>query len=186
MAMLEKKEFERIRKEIAADESKRESVISASREILLISKHLIYAIHRDDMNSAEKLEKDIRIKAKKLPRDECGTGMRGAALQEYAEAAALFDFVTKNRIPTAADLGIPTSDYLAGLADLTGELVRMAVNRAIKKDRQAVERIREAVDLLYGEFIQLDLRNSELRKKSDQVKWSLQKIEDVVYNMSRN
>ena len=62
-----------------------------------------------------------------------------------------------------------------GLCDLTGELGRKAVNEVIKKNFKQAEQIRELVDEIYGEFLKLNLRNSELRKKSDQIKWNLKK-----------
>ncbi|MBT7927970.1 hypothetical protein HN695_06565, partial [Candidatus Woesearchaeota archaeon] len=30
----------------------------------------------------------------------------------------------------------------------------------------------------------MDLRNGELRKKSDAIKWNLKKIEDILYDIS--
>ena len=70
-----------------------------------------------------------------------------------------------------------------GLCDLTGELVRMAVNAAIRKQFKDVERWHHITAELYGEFLKLDLRNGELRKKSDQIKWNLQKLEGLMYDL---
>jgi hypothetical protein len=46
-------------------------------------------------------------------------------------------------------------------------------------------KIREAVEEIYGEFLNFDLRNGELRKKSDQIKWNMQKLEDLVYDLKK-
>ena len=70
-----------------------------------------------------------------------------------------------------------------GLCDLTGELMRKAVDEIINKNFDAALKIKELVSLIYGEFLQFNLRNGELRKKSDQIKWNLQKIEDLVYDV---
>ena len=37
---------------------------------------------------------------------------------------------------------------------------------------------------IYGEFLKLHLRNGELRKKSDAIKWNLKKLEEVMYDIS--
>jgi len=70
-----------------------------------------------------------------------------------------------------------------GLCDLTGELVRKAVNDVIKKNFKQAMEIKDLVDEIYGEFLKFNLRNSELRRKSDQIKWNLKKLEDVVFEL---
>ena len=52
-----------------------------------------------------------------------------------------------------------------------------------EKDFSEVEKIRELVEEIYGEFLKLDLRNGELRKKSDAIKWNLRKLEDLVLSI---
>ena len=64
--MLDKKEFGKIRKEIADFDVKRESIIQQSREIINVSKRIIYAVHRDDIKSASTYVKDIEKKKKAL------------------------------------------------------------------------------------------------------------------------
>lgn len=184
--MIDKKEFSEIRKELESNDTKREQLIRDSRDIIRISKRIIYAILRDDFSKAEKLAKTIKSKVGKLPSDDYGTGAKRVALQEYAEAITLLGFAKSGKIPSRKALGIDSENYLAGLSDLTGELVRMAVNKAIKKDYDAVLRIKRFVEEIYGEFLQFNLRNSELRKKSDQIKWNLQKLEDMAYGISKN
>jgi translin len=184
--MLDKKVFAKIKKEIARYEEKRESLIRESRDIIRLSKQIIYALQRNDVKKAGSLSKNIKLKVKKLPSDDYSTGMKRVALQEYVEAMALLGFVKSGKIPTPKALGVGNDEYLAGIADLTGELVRMAVNRAINKKNDEVFSIKELVDAVYGEFLQIDLRNSELRKKADQIKWNMQKLADVAYDISKN
>ncbi len=184
--MLNKKEFAGIRKDLLQYDKKRESLIQNSRLIIKLSKQIIYALLRDDFKKAAILAKKIKSDVKKLPSEDYSTGMKRVAFQEYVEAITLFDFIKSGKIPTRAALGVNTENYLAGLADLTGELMRMAVNKAIKKDYDKVLEIKELVAGIYGEFLQFELRNSELRKKSDQIKWNLQKLEDMIYRISQN
>jgi hypothetical protein len=53
--------------------------------------------------------------------------------------------------------------YLAGVLDFTGELNRYAVGRATARDVGAVQRARDVVDALQGQFLHMDLRNGSLR-----------------------
>jgi translin len=183
--MLNKKEFAKIRAELVKSEKARELLIQDSREIIRLSKLIIYALHRGDLKKAAVLVKKIKSKTKNLPSENYGTGVKNVALQEYTEAMALFSFVKTKKIPTRSELGVDTGNYLAGLCDLTGELVRMAVNRAIKKQYDDVFKIKNLVEAIYGEFLQLDLRGGELRKKSDQIKWNLQKLENTAYDIMK-
>ena len=182
---IDKKDFSAIRVELKKSEEKRESLIQESRNIIRLSKHIIYAIHRDDLKKAESLSKKITAMAKKLPEHDRSTGLKHVAQQEYVEAIALLSFVKSNKVPNRKYFGVPTEAYLGGISDLSGELLRLAVNKAIKKKYDEVAKIKAVVEEIYGEFLQLDLRNGELRKKSDQIKWNLQKLEDMAYNISR-
>lgn len=183
--MINKKEFEKIRKEIAGFEVKRESIIQKSREIITLSKRIIYALHRDDVKSASSYVTEIEKKKSSLEDTHAwlDTNINQTAFQEYAEALCYYHFIKNKKIPTRASLKIDNENYLMGLCDLTGELVRKAVNEAIKQNFKQAMEIKELVDEIYGEFLKFNLRNSELRKKSDQIKWNLTKLEDVVFDM---
>ena len=78
---------------------------------------------------------------------------------------------------------VDVEHYLLGLCDLTGELVRKAVNDIIRKKYGNALKIKELVEEIYGEFLKLDLRNNELRVKSDSIKYNLKKLEDIVYDL---
>ncbi|MFH0868383.1 MAG: hypothetical protein V1831_03645 [Candidatus Woesearchaeota archaeon] len=182
--MLDKKEFARIRKEIAEFDVKRESIIQISREVINLSKKIIYALHRNDIKSASSYVKEIEKKKKSLSAYmRLDTNITQTALQEYAEALCYYHFVKNKKIPTNDYLKIDTESYLLGLCDLTGELVRKAVNEVIKKNFSYAMEIKNLVEEIYGEFLEFNLRNSELRKKSDQIKWNLKKLEDVVFEL---
>ena len=184
--MIDTKEFTSIRNEMHSLDLKREEVIQASREIITLSKVIIYAAQRDDMREAEESLKKIRQKVSNLKKVKIhtDTNINSVAFQEYVEAAAFFDFVKSGRIPTRANLGVSAEDYLSGICDLTGELVRKAVYDVINKKYGSAKKITELVHDIYGEFLKLNLRNGELRKKSDSIKWNLKKLEEVMYDIS--
>lgn len=182
--MINKNDFEAIRKELKDFEIKREETIQISREVITLSKQIIYSVHRNDLNNASKLIKDIKSRIKKLDKTKnYDTGISNVAFQEHVEAVAFYELIKNNKLPTKNELDVDVEAYLSGLADLTGELGRKAVHDAIKKDYKSVIRIKEIVEDIYGEFLKFDLRNGELRKKSDAIKWNLNKLEDLVLSL---
>ena len=184
--MLNKSEFNKIRVEMHKTDVKREAVIQLSREIITLSKQVIYAAQRNDLKEAasavNKIKKDVN-KLKKI-NIQTDTNINSVAFQEYVEAIAFYEFVKNKKIPAKASLGVSAENYLSGLCDLTGELVRKAIYDVIHKKFDEAERIKELVHDIYGEFLKLHLRNGELRKKSDSIKWNLKKLEEVMYDIS--
>ncbi|MBW3011644.1 hypothetical protein KY311_00510 [Candidatus Woesearchaeota archaeon] len=185
---LDKKDFIEMRKEIEEYDEKREELIRQSRDIIKLSKQIIYAVHRKDFSSAEKdlneiksLAEKISSKVQKDPKLDIGSFKQ--AIQEYVEAAAYYHFEKTKKLPTKKELAVDAEYYLLGLCDLTGELVRNAVNSGINDDTQKVVEIKKFVDELYDELMQFDLRNSELRRKVDGVKWDLKKLDDLVFGL---
>ena len=184
--MLNKKEFKKLRDEMHAFDIKREQIIQASREIISLSKQIIYATQRGDMKDAASAIKKIKAKVKKLGGKDIAfdTNINSVAFQEYVEAIAFYEFIKNKKIPTRASLNVSAEDYLSGICDLTGELVRKAIYDVIHKRFDDAIKIKELVHDIYGEFLKLHLRNGELRKKSDAIKWNLKKLEEVMYDIS--
>ena len=58
--------------------------------------------------------------------------------------------------------------------------MRMAVGKMIQGKVDDVQKIKDLLMEIYGEFLHFNLRNGELRKKSDAIKWNLTKVEDLL------
>lgn len=187
--MLDKKEFRNIEREISESDRQREILIKKSRDILKLSKQLIYSLHRNNLNEADKLVNNVQKEKQNLDRIAnkysrlLYEGSYSEALQEYAEALSYYAFIKGHKIPNRASLKVNTEDYLMGICDLTGELARKAVALAVKRDYKGVLKIKDLVEELYGEFLKFNLRNNQLRKKSDSIKWNLKKIEEIMYDI---
>lgn len=183
--MLNKQEFSKIRKEIEEFDNKREAIIQLSRNIINISKRIIYGLHRGDIKTATKYVKEIIKQKSNLDKTNIylDTNINKVAYQEYVEALAYFHYIKDKKIPTKSSLKVATDDYLMGLCDLTGELGRKAVHEVIKGHNKNALSIKKLVEDIYEEFLKFNLRNSELRKKSDQIKWNLKKLEDLVFDI---
>jgi len=185
------KGFNEIREKLASYDSKREELIKKARELLKISKQVIYSIHRENtkeslsnLNKANKIKKELD-KIASFDQKLFFEASYSDACQEYAEAVCYYDFIQNKRIPSFKDLGISYEDYLMGICDLTGELTRKAVSLATKRKPKEVEKIKRFVEDIYGEFLKFDLRNGSLRKKYDSIKWNLKKLEEVMYDLKK-
>ena len=58
--------FTKLRKDIQDYDTERENLIKKSRDVLKLSKQIIYAVHRDDLTEAAKLIKEIEAEKKNL------------------------------------------------------------------------------------------------------------------------
>lgn len=178
--------FKKLRREIQDYDTEREKLIKKSRDVLKLSKQIIYAVHRDEIVAAERLIKQIEKEKDKLneiakhsKKMSC-EGSYKVAIQEYVEALLYYHFVKEGKL---VNLKVRAEHFVLGLADLPGELVRKAVFLAGKGNVGKVIKIKEAVDLIYGELLMFDFRDNEIRRKIDAVKYDLRKLEDLVLDL---
>ncbi|OAX76960.1 hypothetical protein ACJ72_08746 [Emergomyces africanus] len=75
-------------------------------------------------------------------------------------------------------------EYLQALISLVEELSRLAVNSVTLGDYSRPLQISKFVSDLQAGFQLLNLKNDSLRKRSDGIKYSVKKVEDVVYDLS--
>lgn len=187
--MIDKQDFKAISKDMQIYDKQRESIIHESRILLKLSKQLIYSLHRNNLKEANNLHTEIKKQKHKLDNISHKNtklqyeGSYHAAVEEYVEALCFYEFINKKKIPTRIQLGSSTEDYLAGLCDLTGELSRRAVNLIIRKKNKEAEKIKNLVEELYGEFLKFNLRNGNLRKKYDSIKYNLKRLEEMMYDI---
>ena len=180
--------FTKLRKEIDNYDKARETLIIQSRSVLKSAKLLIYSIHRKqeiekNKTTLIKEKKALDIIAKKEKRFVY-EGSYSDAMQEYVEAIEYYSFYKTGKILGPEKVKAEPNDYLMGICDLTGELGRKSVMAAIDNDIETVKNIKEFVDNIFKEFLKMNLRNGQVRKKSDSIKWNLKKIEEVLYDLS--
>lgn len=188
--MLDTSDFERIDAQLRAYDEKREQVIKRSRDIQKLSKQAIFSLHRGASAEAES-----RIAAAKKAAEELlplirdnptlRPGSYSNAIEEYAEAVAFRCYLTDGRLIRQAEVELAeVEEYLGGVLDFTGELGRLAIAQATRRDEAAVQRARDLVEAIMGQFLQFDLRNGSLRKKYDALKYTLKKLENTLYELS--
>lgn len=113
------------------------------------------------------------------------TGSFSAALEEYAEASIFRNFLQTGAVlPHRLLRYCDGEEYLGGLLDFAGELNRFAVARATRRDAASVRHCRDVLDGLNGVFLQFNFRNGSLRQKYDGLKYTVQKVENLLYELS--
>lgn len=186
-----KEEFEKISNYYAGDDKLRDEMINITREITKLSKMSIYSSQRNDFDEAEKLilsaEEKIKCALNILNKAELDLiNNLKSGLEEYIEAKMFYNYLKLNKFITMDEMNIsvlPYETYLCALCDFTGELGKKVVSLAIENNIDEIYNIKKFIDDVYGHFIKFDFRSSELRKKFEGLKYTINKIESVVYDL---
>jgi predicted translin family RNA/ssDNA-binding protein len=186
---VDKRAFAHMRQQLGSFDRLREQLIKLSRDALASSKKAIYSLHRNETATAKAQlasAKKVIAKLNAILRQDAHlatVGAYGEAVEEYVEAACYYSLMTRNILPTAQQLGVDVDSYLPGLCDLVGELVRKAINSAIKGDKKTALAIRDFVSQVYQELMLFDFRNTPTRRKFDSIKYGLEKLEDLALQL---
>ena len=186
--MINKKFIQKLKQKYDEHESERRQIISLANVILHDSKRVIFSLHRaDEKKAGESLKEIERILInleKKFGYARLSQeGSYKAGVEEYVEAKMLFKVVSGEKVDLIKDITINAESYLGGISDLTGELVRQAVNRAAAGKLKEVERVKKAIEDIMAELVEFDM-TGYLRTKYDQAKGNLRKIEQINYEIN--
>ncbi|KAG2702553.1 hypothetical protein I3843_06G088800 [Carya illinoinensis] len=194
---------------------KRERVVKASRDVTINSKKVIFQVHRVGKHNREevleKAEKDLASVTgqymSRLVRELQGTDfwkLRRAytpGVQEYVEAATFCKFCKTGTLlnldeinatllplsdPSFEPLQINVLDYILGLADLTGELMRLAIGRISEGELEFAEKICRFARDIYRELTLLVPHmddSSDMKTKMDTMLQSVIKIENACFSV---
>ena len=154
----------------------REETHESMRKATSLSKQAILLIHQKKYGEAEKFIAEANDKisslwklAKDYPEIIYG-GMFSAALQEYSEARIFYVLVKESRFVSPAEINVPCSDYVLGLADVIGEYRRLALDDLREGEVKKGEECLEIMDQVFIQLLALDeayMLVPGLRHKSD-------------------
>ena len=168
--------LDEVKRELTEKERTREVAHEDMRKATNFSKQSILRHHQKKQEEAEKLiEKAkelilrLRTMAKEYPSIIYG-GIFSAALQEYSEAAIFLTLAKETRFATPKELGVPSADYVLGLADVIGEYRRLALDALRVGDAERGDDCLKTMDEIYLELTALDeayMLVPGLRRKCD-------------------
>lgn len=168
--------LQEIKTELVQKNSTREEMHECMRKATSLSKQAILLIHQKKYAEAEKLitQAKERISSLQALSEECPDivygGMFSAALQEYAEARIFNVLVKESRFVTPAEIKVPPTDYVLGLADVIGEYRRLALDNLREGEVKKGEECLEIMDQVFIQLLALDeayMLVPGLRHKSD-------------------
>ncbi len=179
------------KKEVVRSDLIRESIIKKSRIILKNSKKAIFLLQDSNYKKAKELINSNFESIKKIydsyPNSiVVNIGAFSEAIQEFTEAYILYNllsdiFKRDDYIKINLHELINYDDYLKGLCDVSGELVRISVKLSIKDKIDQVIEIEELLNKVYYQLLQFTNYSGSLRNKIDSVKWNLSKIQEIIF-----
>ncbi|MDO8626325.1 MAG: hypothetical protein Q7K39_02615 [Candidatus Magasanikbacteria bacterium] len=187
--MLNKKYFTTIRQDLLAYAEKRREVIKAAGDAQHAAKKTIFALQRDDLKAGTESLEYAREKLTGLYKkyqsepDLFAEGSYRAGLEEFVEATLFQQFLDKKNLDQIKGLPIDSDLFVSGLCDLPGEILRYAIKLATARKHSDVKNCLGAVQEIISELVDMDLTGYN-RQKFDQAKQALNKLEQVVYELS--
>lgn len=186
--MLNKKFIQKLKKEHVEHNNERRQIISLSNIILHDSKRVIFSLHREDVKKAEEslnqIEKIIIKLDKKFGYNRLKEeGSYKAGVEEYVEARSFFMVLSGKKLEKFKGIKLSYESYLGGICDLSGELVRRAVNKAANGEYEEVKKIKKMINEIMSELVEFDMAGY-LRTKYDQARGNLRKIEQINYEIN--
>jgi predicted translin family RNA/ssDNA-binding protein len=186
--MLNKKYFQKIRKDLLDYAGTRREVIKVCGDAQHLAKKAIFARQRDDVEAEANLREAGAILAglqKKHARDSrvFDEGAYKAAVEEFVEATLFSRYLKGEEMGEINNLNISSESFVGGLCDVPGELLRYAVKSAMVKDFKKVKKCFDAADAILSELVDMDLTGYN-RQKFDQAKQACYKLEQVAYEVS--
>jgi len=185
--MINKTLFKTLKKNYKKLNGERRQIISASNIILHDSKRVIFALHRGEIKKAgeslREIEKNLKSLEKKFGHTRINQeGAYKAGAEEYVEAKMFFKVLKNQKVDKITEVNLIVDSYLGGICDLTGELVRLAINLASNKKFNEVEKIKIVINNILAELVEFDM-TGYTRTKYDQAKGNLRKIEQMDYEI---
>ncbi|PRP85526.1 translin-associated protein X-like isoform 2 [Planoprotostelium fungivorum] len=188
---------------------RRERLIKLSRDTTIASKRLIFLLHRfpsssesegeDIMTEAQSQMQSIHANFHSMSADLMNHDYYkyhrafSPGVQEYLEAVLFKEYLQTKTLLTlekaqsdikesdaeGREFIITHMDYLLGIADFTGELMRLCINSVALGQHEEVD-----LHLKFLPFLPMSINDRELGKKYEVMKQSLIKVENVVFNVT--
>ena len=109
-------------------------------------------------------------------------------MEDFARLSAFRHFLATAELwpmPDGSTSAITDEEYLAGACmGLSQDLSRYALGRATIRDEASVQAAKELVAKIMDFLVQFDFRNGPLRRKYDGVKYALQALERLLYELA--
>lgn len=204
--------FKEIQKELDTRYDKHERIVKSSRDLTIHSKRAIFLLQRvtgadkqdDILGEAEQklveLNRFLKAIAVELVGEDPYRFRRAYSpgLQEYIEALSFYHYLkyshlispkevqTKLEFNESEDhlsLKLNPMDYILGIADLTGELMRLCMNSAASGDTETPFTVCKFLREVHDSFVAFGNINRDIGSKLKTLNSSLNKVERACYTL---
>ena len=162
--------------QLLSREKARDEAYSRARKARTLSKQAILLLHMGDtvkaqvnLNNAIQLLAELEEYIEVHPEIAFYDAVT-AAKQEYSEASILYGLNTDTGYPSPEQLGVSSTDYILGLADVPGELRRQTLDHLRAGDLESAEKnlaLMEEIYLNLTSVEEISLFLKGLRRKLD-------------------
>lgn len=173
--------------------NQRHHIIRESNDILRLAKQAIFAIHKNDREEADSLltqasEKITALMAHQAESGQVvepqGQGAFRAAIEEYFEARLFVNYIDGHEVGFLENFDATFyEEYLAGLCDVTGEIVRRAIREVTDKNYDNLSKYRDFIEDSVKVMMTFNL-TGKLRSKYDDSLRNLKRMEQILYDVS--
>ncbi len=181
--------FNKIFKDLKLYYQERGVLNRTSSEILSKSKQAIFTAHDGKIKEAEKiliqardLLKDLNKKHNRSNRLQFEGSYR-ACVEEFLEANFFIAVLKDKELKLNTNFQFGPEEYIGGLCDLTGELVRQAVLLGNKKGLVKIKKYTKITKEVVGFMMKLYL-SGKTRQKFDESKRNLKRLEQIIYEIN--
>ena len=188
-------EFVAMRVGFEREAEERDTVYKKAREIghqITVAKHAITTGAPASASAPLLADISMQLSAVLAAKDAAGStqqnGALSGAIERHAAASMLAHFLTTGTLLSFARLQAPCrttrDEYLVAVMDFAGDLGAYSLGRATKRDIRSILACRNIVDELNTHLMTFDFRNGPLRRNYDKIKYTLKRIEDMLYELS--
>lgn len=189
-----------------------ERIYKSSRDVTIESKRCIFTLHRITPENKEQILKSARSSLDKIRgfiKQICSEVYQNNmefwlyqwkfsfGIQEFVESLSFYHFLKEKKLITKEEIEkelifeiddkqvqwfITETDYLLGIGDLTGELMRLATNAVTISDRDTPFEIMDFLQQLYALFQSLPPRiHKDMEFKIKVMRDNCKKVEQICY-----
>jgi translin len=171
-----KQVLKEVKNELKQKEKLRQNAQDNMRKATSLSKQATLFVHQKKLQEANKLVEKAKLIILSLNKtfeaypEIIHSGLFDAARQEYSEANILLSLIEESRFATPEEIGVPSIDYVLGLADVIGEYRRLALDYLREGNSKKAENCLLTMDEIYVELMALDeayMLIPGLRRKCD-------------------
>jgi translin len=184
-----------IRTRLEQSNRAREEALKLCREVIQFSSRTIRAIHREEMENAQKLliEAKVRVHSSNAVLasypELFHAGYVHDSQKEYVEAECMLAIVTGSPFPTPDSLSVEPAAYLNGLAEAASESRRHVLDRLRLDDLAQAELVLKRMDDIYYELVTFDFPDAitgGLRRTTDALRAVLERTRaDLTLTLSQ-